>query len=166
MPSQTSSVGAPAVAAHAAWPPSAQATTPSARQAPWPTLQASPTPKPSSTAPSQSLSAPSQVSVAPVSSTRPLQSLSRPSQDSALGAPGAASQVAVPSGRQAIVPVAPHDPTPLVHAAPGLLGHRLLERNITVGDARWRRRDYPRWWFIVANHRMTFERLTGRTPPG
>ena len=55
---------------------------------------------------------------------------------------------------------------PLVHAAPGLLGHRLLERNITVGDARWRRRDYPRWWFIVANHRMTFERLTGRTPPG
>ena len=55
---------------------------------------------------------------------------------------------------------------PLVHAAPGLLGHRLLERNITVGDARWRRRDYPRWWFIVANHRMTFERFTGRTPPG
>jgi len=55
---------------------------------------------------------------------------------------------------------------PLVHAAPGLLGHRLLERNIAVGDARWRRRDYPGWWFIVANHRMTFERLTGRTPPG
>lgn len=55
---------------------------------------------------------------------------------------------------------------PLVHAAPGLIGHRLLERNLAVGDARWRRRDFPGWWFIVANHRMTFERLAGRRPPG
>jgi hypothetical protein len=31
-----------------------------------------------------------------------------------------------------------------------------------VGDARWRRRDYPGWWFIIANHRMTLERLVGR----
>lgn len=54
---------------------------------------------------------------------------------------------------------------PVVHAAPGLIGHRLLERNAVVGDARWRRRDHPGWWFIVANHRMTFERLLGRTPP-
>ena len=51
---------------------------------------------------------------------------------------------------------------PLVHAAPGLLGHRLLERSTSVGDARWRRRDYPGWWFIIANHRMTLERLVGR----
>lgn len=48
---------------------------------------------------------------------------------------------------------------PLVHAAPGLLGHRLCERSAEVGDARWRRKDYPVWLFFVANHRMTLERL-------
>lgn len=48
---------------------------------------------------------------------------------------------------------------PLVHAGPGLVGHRLLERSARVGDARWRRSDYPGWWFIVANHRMTAETL-------
>ena len=48
---------------------------------------------------------------------------------------------------------------PLVHAAPGLIGHRLLERNAAVGDARWRRTDYPGWWFMLGNHRMTAERL-------
>ena len=48
---------------------------------------------------------------------------------------------------------------PLVHAGPGLIGHRWLERSAAVGDARWRRTDFPGWWFIVANHRMTAERL-------
>ena len=48
---------------------------------------------------------------------------------------------------------------PIINAAPGLLGHRLFERNVVVGDARWQRRDYPLWWFIAANHRLTFERL-------
>ncbi len=48
---------------------------------------------------------------------------------------------------------------PVVHAAPGLLGHRLFERNAAVGDLRVLRRDFPGWWFIVANHRMTFEWL-------
>ena len=52
---------------------------------------------------------------------------------------------------------------PVVHGAPVLLGHRLLERNAAVGDARWRRQDYPAWLFIVANHRLTFERLLRRT---
>jgi hypothetical protein len=47
----------------------------------------------------------------------------------------------------------------VVHAVPGLIGHRWLERNVAVGDARWRRTDFPGWWFIVANHRMTAERL-------
>ncbi len=51
---------------------------------------------------------------------------------------------------------------PLVHAAPGLIGHRLFERQASVGDARWRRQDHPRWWFIVANHWMTLALLTGR----
>jgi len=51
---------------------------------------------------------------------------------------------------------------PVVHGAPGLLGHRLLERNAVVGDARWQRKDYPMSWFIAANHRMAFDRLIGR----
>jgi hypothetical protein len=50
---------------------------------------------------------------------------------------------------------------PVVHAAPGLLGHRWLERNHAVGDARWRRSDFPAWWFIVANHRLTAQTLLG-----
>ena len=48
---------------------------------------------------------------------------------------------------------------PVIHVAPGLIGHRLLERNEAVGDARWRRRDYPAWLFILANHRLAAERL-------
>lgn len=48
---------------------------------------------------------------------------------------------------------------PVIHAAPGLIGHRLVERSETVGDARWRRRDFPAWLFILANHRLTAERL-------
>lgn len=48
---------------------------------------------------------------------------------------------------------------PVIHGAPGLLGHRLLERNASVGDARWRRTDFAPWLFIAANHRLTFERL-------
>lgn len=50
---------------------------------------------------------------------------------------------------------------PVVHAAPGLLGHRLFERNESVGDLRWRRSDFPAWWFIVANHRLTAEWALG-----
>jgi hypothetical protein len=41
---------------------------------------------------------------------------------------------------------------PMVHAAPGLLGHRLWERNETVGDLRVNRKDYSPLWFIAANH--------------
>jgi hypothetical protein len=48
---------------------------------------------------------------------------------------------------------------PLVHGAPGLLGHRLLERSAAVGDARWRRTDHAPWKFIVANHRLTWDCL-------
>jgi hypothetical protein len=46
---------------------------------------------------------------------------------------------------------------PIIHAAPGLLGHRWLERNQDVGDLRWRRTDFPTWWFIVGNHRLAAE---------
>ncbi len=51
---------------------------------------------------------------------------------------------------------------PVVHAAPGLLGHRLFERNAAVGDLRVTRTDHPTWCFLVANHRLTLELLTGR----
>jgi hypothetical protein len=44
---------------------------------------------------------------------------------------------------------------PLVHAAPGLIGHRLFERNAGVGDARWRRQDFSPLWFVAANHVLT-----------
>ena len=54
---------------------------------------------------------------------------------------------------------------PVVHAVPGLIGHRLLERNAAVGDLRVTRRDYPPHWFIAANHRLTWECLAGRREP-
>jgi hypothetical protein len=55
---------------------------------------------------------------------------------------------------------------PLVHAAPGLLGHRLFERNVQVGDVRVLRRDFGPHWFVLANHLLAFETLTrrGRRP--
>lgn len=48
---------------------------------------------------------------------------------------------------------------PLVHAMPGLIGHRLFERNLSVGDIRVTRKDYSPLWFIAANHLMTMELL-------
>ena len=48
---------------------------------------------------------------------------------------------------------------PVVHAAPGLLGHRLFERNALVGDVRVLRKDFSPLWFIAANHRLTFDVL-------
>jgi hypothetical protein len=51
---------------------------------------------------------------------------------------------------------------PVVHAVPGLIGHRIWERNAQVGDLRILRQDFPRWWFIVANHRLTWRLLTGK----
>lgn len=53
---------------------------------------------------------------------------------------------------------------PVVHAAPGLLGHRLFERSLAVGDARWQRTDFPIIWFIAGNHLLTWQTLTGRRP--
>jgi hypothetical protein len=49
---------------------------------------------------------------------------------------------------------------PLVHAAPGLIGHRLAERNAAVGDLRVVRKDFPLWWFIRANHRLTWDLMS------
>ena len=48
---------------------------------------------------------------------------------------------------------------PVAHAAPGLLGHRLFERDGSVGDLRVNRKDYSPLWFIAANHVMTAELL-------
>jgi hypothetical protein len=46
---------------------------------------------------------------------------------------------------------------PIVHAAPGLLGHRLFERNAELGDLRFVGGHYPNLWFMAANHVMAFE---------
>jgi hypothetical protein len=51
---------------------------------------------------------------------------------------------------------------PVVHTVPGLIGHRLVERSEAVGDARITRTDFPLWWFIVGNHRLTIELFLGR----
>jgi len=48
---------------------------------------------------------------------------------------------------------------PLVHAAPGLIGHRLFERNAVIGDVRVTRSDYSPVWFIMANHCLTWDLL-------
>ena len=49
---------------------------------------------------------------------------------------------------------------PVIHAVPGLVGHRLFERNAQVGDVRVLRQDYSPLWFIAGNHRMLWELLT------
>jgi hypothetical protein len=49
---------------------------------------------------------------------------------------------------------------PIVHAAPGLIGHRLFERSASVGDVRVTRSDYSPVWFIAGNHRMTWDLVT------
>lgn len=46
---------------------------------------------------------------------------------------------------------------PVVHAAPGLLGHRLFERNAQLGDVRVLRKDFSPLWFIAGNHVLTYE---------
>ncbi len=48
---------------------------------------------------------------------------------------------------------------PAVHAVPGLIGHRMFERDMTVGDLRVTRTDHSPLWFIAANHVMTVELL-------
>jgi hypothetical protein len=48
---------------------------------------------------------------------------------------------------------------PAVHAVPGLIGHRMFERNSAVGDIRVTRKDYSPLWFIAGNHLMTLELL-------
>lgn len=51
---------------------------------------------------------------------------------------------------------------PVAHVAPGLLGHRLFDRDEALGDIRVMRTDYPLWWFMIANHLMAARVLTFR----
>lgn len=51
---------------------------------------------------------------------------------------------------------------PVVHAAPGLLGHRLFERDAAIGDLRVTRTDFPLIWFIAANHVLAWDVVRGR----
>jgi hypothetical protein len=53
---------------------------------------------------------------------------------------------------------------PVVHVVPGLIGHRLFERNEEVGDARLTRTDVPLYWFMIANHLKLWALVTGRQP--
>jgi hypothetical protein len=48
---------------------------------------------------------------------------------------------------------------PVVHAAPGLMGHRLFERDAAVGDMRVLRQDHSPLWFMAGNHVMTWDLL-------
>jgi hypothetical protein len=54
---------------------------------------------------------------------------------------------------------------PVIHALPGLLGHRLFERSAPLGDLRITRKDFPMTWFILANHRLAWSVLTLRYRP-
>jgi hypothetical protein len=49
---------------------------------------------------------------------------------------------------------------PIIHAVPGLIGHRLFERSASVGDVRVMRNDFSPLWFIAGNHRMTWDLVT------
>jgi hypothetical protein len=54
---------------------------------------------------------------------------------------------------------------PIIHAAPGLIGHRLFERNEAVGDNRVARTDFPLHWFIMANHIYLINWVVDRRAP-
>lgn len=47
-----------------------------------------------------------------------------------------------------------------LNIVPGLIGHRLFERNEAVGDVRLTRTDFPKSWFLLGNHLMA-ARLIG-----
>jgi hypothetical protein len=51
---------------------------------------------------------------------------------------------------------------PVAHVAPGLIGHRLFDRDEQLGDVRLTRTDFPLWWFLIANHLMAVRVLTLR----
>ena len=51
---------------------------------------------------------------------------------------------------------------PIAHVTPGLIGHRLFDRDDSIGDIRLTRTDFPLWWFLIANHLMAFRVLTLR----
>lgn len=51
---------------------------------------------------------------------------------------------------------------PFAHVLPGLVGHRLFDRSEKVDDLRVTRRDFPVWWFLLANHLMAARVLTLR----
>jgi hypothetical protein len=46
---------------------------------------------------------------------------------------------------------------PGVVAVPGLIGHRLFERNEVIGDARFLRKDYPLHYFLIGNYYITWD---------
>ncbi len=55
--------------------------------------------------------------------------------------------------------------SPVLMIVPGLIGHRLWERNQAVGDLRVFRGDFPGLWFLLGNHVMTYHFLAGAHKP-
>lgn len=51
---------------------------------------------------------------------------------------------------------------PVVHIAPGLIGHKYFDRDEELGDIRLTRTDFPLWWFLIANHLMAVRVMTFR----
>ena len=53
---------------------------------------------------------------------------------------------------------------PIVHATPGLIGHKLYEpsNDPSVGDTRVFRTDFPGYYFLAGNHVLTWQVLTGQ----
>ena len=68
---------------------------------------------------------------------------------------GTVSGIALLAASFTVIPVWWALAFPVVHAVPGLIGHRLFERNAELGDVRVFRGNYPRLWFVLANHMMT-----------
>jgi hypothetical protein len=54
---------------------------------------------------------------------------------------------------------------PFVHAVPGLIGHRLFDRNEALGDIRIFSGTVPVYWYMIANHLMTVD-VVWSTLPG
>jgi hypothetical protein len=80
-------------------------------------------------------------------------------QNKALHIFGTLSGLALLVASVTIIPIYWALAFPVVHAVPGLIGHRLFDRNLELGDVRFIRGHYPNLWFMAANHLMTAEAI-------
>ncbi len=78
-------------------------------------------------------------------------------QNKALHIFGTLSGVALLIASLTVIPIYCALAFPVVHAVPGLIGHRFFDRNLELGDVRFIGGKYPNLWFMAANHLMTGE---------